>query len=149
MTVALATLSQDVFGALRTLIIANKPTYVFNGTTYTYTVVASQPNNDSTFPCVVLEDSDVKDTRITLNAETGEQEIDVTLTFYALEAHGKKAISVGRDGLRNTFFGNIPTFISSDKLSPQDDFWTDSGTGTDEYGGQKVNVGIATVRLKF
>ena len=145
----LATLAQDVFSALRTLMIANKPSYVFNNTTYTYTVVASQPNDDTAFPCVVLEDSDVKDTRITLDAGTGDEDIEVTLTFYALEAHGKKAIAVGRDSLRNTFINNISTFITTNKLSPQEDFWTDSGTGTDEYGKQKVNVGIATVRFKF
>src|SRR3990167_9241648 len=97
--VELITLSQDVFSALRTLIIANKPTYVFDGTTYTYTLIAAQPNNDSVFPCVVLDDSDITDSRITLDAATGEQEIEVKLDFYALNMHGKKAIAAGRDGL--------------------------------------------------
>ena len=146
--VELITLSQDVFSALRTLIIANKPTYVFDGTTYTYTLIAAQPNNDSVFPCVVLDDSDITDSRITLDAATGEQEIEVKLDFYALYMHGKKAIAAGRDGLRNTFIGNIASFIT-DKLIPKEDFWTDTSGASMDIGNQKVNTASSTVRYKL
>jgi len=149
MVVNLATISQDVFAALRTLIIANKPTYTYNDTIYTYTMVASQPKQDAVFPCVVLDDSDITDTRITMDAGTGEEMIEVRLDFYALESHGKKAISVGRDGLRNTFIGNISEFVSTDKIVPQEDFWTDSGIANIELDKQVVNTATSFVRFKL
>lgn len=147
--VSSATIRQDVFDAIRTLIIANKPTYTYNGTTFTYTVLAEYPGEDGVFPCIVINKANIVMPTITMDAQTLDREIEVPMDFYAKEAHGKKAIDVGQDGLMDTFTTNIPTFIATNKLIPQEDFWQDSGNSTFEDKKQVLNMATSTVRFKL
>ena len=148
MAVSATTITQDVFTALRTLIIANKPTYTYNGTTFTYTMVAEYPKDNPTFPVVVLNESSVNVVLLTFDGGGRDYGIEVQLDFYAKEAHGKKAIDAGRDSLRNTFLNNIPTFINDDGLIPMDDFWDDSNISSlQESKNQIINTGSSL--LKF
>ena len=144
-----ATIRQDVFAAVSALIIANKPQYTHNGTTYTYTMVSEYPENDSVFPCIVLNKSAIKLPAITMNAETFEPEIEIPMDFYAIAGHGKKAIDIAQDSLMNTFIGNISSFIATNKLIPQDDFWQDSGSTTFEDNNQILHNATSTVRFKL
>ncbi len=144
--VSLSTVTQDVFTKLRALIVANKPTYTY-GTTQTYSLTASFPRDNPTFPLVVLNDSNVSMSKITLDDGTWNYAVEVQLDFFAKELHGKKAISAGRDGLRNTFVGNISTFDSADGLVPKDNFWEDSNVDTFQEGNQVLNTGSSTVRF--
>ena len=149
MAVAQATLRQNVFTALRTLINANLPTYSFDSTTYTYTFVSEFPNKDAVFPVVVFGGTKGDFITITMDAETGIIEIEVTLEFYTKELHGKKAIEVAQDGLMNTFIGNISTFISTDKLVPTEDFWDDSPISPIDIDNQVILIGQSTIRFKL
>src|SRR3990167_3286539 len=99
MAVSTATLSSDVFTALRTLIIANKPTYTYSGIVQTYTLEAEYPRDNPTFPVVVLNESSVSVRLLALDGSGTDYEVEVQLDFYAKELHGKKAIDAGRDGL--------------------------------------------------
>ena len=142
------TLSQDVFTKLRILIIANKPTYVYNGITFTYTMVAEYPKDNPTFPVVVLNESSVNVVLLTFDGSGRDYGVEVQLDFYAKEAHGKKAIDAGRDSLRNTFINNISEFINTDGLIPMDDFWDDSNIASlQESKNQIINTGSSL--LKF
>ncbi len=149
MAVAQATLGQNTFTVLRTLINANLPTYSFNSTPFTYTLVASAYNDDAIFPSVELGDPKGDFITITMDATTGDIEIEVMIKFYAKELHGKKAIAVGRDGLRNTFIENISTFIGTDKLVPTEDFWVDNPMSEIDIKNQIINTATSTVRFRL
>lgn len=143
-----ATLSQDVFTALRTLIIANKPNYTYNGTIFTYTLVAEYPKDNPSFPVVVLNESSVNVVLLTYDGGGRNYGVEVQLDFYAKEAHGKKAIDAGRDGLRNTFIENISAFINTDGLIPMEDFWDDSNIASlQESKNQIINTGSSLVKF--
>lgn len=143
------TIRQDVFTAIRTLLIANKPTYTYDGDTITYTIVAEYPKDDSVFPCIVINKSMVSLTTLTLDAETSDKGIEVNMDFYAKEEHGKKAIDIAQDSVMHTFVGNVPTFVSTDKLIPTEDFWTDSGNSTFQDKNQIINTATSTARFKL
>jgi hypothetical protein len=49
----------------------------------------------------------------------------------------------------NAFIGNISTFITTNKLIPQEDFWKDSGNSTFEDKGQIIHTATSTVRFKL
>ena len=147
--VELATLRQDVFAAIRTLLVANKPTYTYNSETVTYSIAAEYPEDNPSFPLIVINKPTVNDERITMDASTGDQVIDIQLDFYAKAIHGKKAIDAGQDSAMATIMGNISTFISSDKIAPMDDFWSDSGNSVIEDNNQTINTASSTMRWKL
>ena len=143
------TISSDVFTALRTLIIANKPTYVYNGTTFTYTLVAEYPRDNPTFPVVVLNESSVSVSLINLDGSGEDYKVEVQLDFYAKELHGKKAIDAGRDGLKATFINNISNFKDTDGLNPMEDFWDDSNTTPFQDRNQLINTGSSLIKFNL
>ena len=150
MAFALAeTLSQDVFTKLRTLIIANKPTYTYGNplVTFTYDLESEYPRTNPSFPIVVLNESSIKIALLNFDGSGRDYEVEVQLDFYAKELHGKKAIDAGRDGLRNTFVNNIPTFINDDGLIPMDDFWDDSNTSPFQDKNQVINTGSSLIKF--
>ena|SRR3990167_2618949 len=153
MAVSASAIETDVFTALRTLIIANKPSYtrVVSGveTTFTYTMVAEYPRDNPTFPIVVLNESKVNVSLLALDGSGTDYQIEATLDFYAKEQHGKKAISVGRDGLRATFINNLTNFKEIDKLYPMEDFWDDSNISPFQEGNQLINTGSSLIKFKF
>src|SRR3990167_393335 len=147
--VSAITLSSDVFTTLRTLIIANKPTYTYNEVTFNYTMVAEYPRDNPTFPIVVLNESSVNVSLINLDGSGEDYIVEVQLDFYAKELHGKKAIDAGRDGLRATFIGNIDNFKNTDGLNPMEDFWDDSSTDVFQDRNQLINTGSSLVKFQL
>lgn len=147
MAVSASTIRQDVFTAIRALIIANKPTYTYDGTVYTYGVVAEYPRDNPNFPSIVLNKSNINVIPLTMDAETLDYTVEVKLDFYAKELHGKKAIDVAQDGLLATFIGNISTFIVTDGIIPQEDFWTDDASTIFEDNKQIINSATSTMRF--
>lgn len=149
--VAVAKIEQDVYAAVRTLIIDNKPTYtrtiLGTSTTFTYDVVSEYPKDNPTFPVVVLNESDVNVTTINQDGSGEEFMVEIQLDFYAKEAHGKKAISEGRDPLRNTFIGNKTAFDTDNGLIPMEDFWDNSSTSAFTDRNQLINTGSVIVKF--
>lgn len=147
--VATATVSQDVFTALRALIIANKPTYTYDGTEYTYTLEAEYPKINPSFPVVVLNKSNISVTLLNLDGSGEDYEIEAQLDFYTKELHGKKAIDAGQDSLRATFIGNISSFKDNNGLLPQEDFWDDSNSDAFSEKNQVVNTASSIIKFKL
>ncbi len=149
MVVAQATIRQNTFTALRDLINDNLPTYSFDSNPFEYNLVSSFPNEDPIFPIVELGDAKSDFITITMDAATGDIEIEVMLNFYAIEEHGKKAIAVARDDLMNTFIGNISEFINTDKLIPTEDFWIDNPVSEIDIDNQVINTATSVVKFKL
>ena len=148
MVVSKSTLRQDIFTALRTLIVAHKPTYTYNGSTITYTLVSAFNDDNPVLPCIVLNESMVNVKPITLDAQTQDYAVEISLDFYAKQLHGKKAIDAGQDSLLATFITNISTFISTDNLEPQEDFWTDEASSDFKSNEQIINTATSNVKFK-
>ncbi len=148
--VTAATIRQNVFSTLRTLISDNLPTYNDKDENLqTYSIVAKYSEKDAPFPCIVLNKALIIVPPLTMDAQTVDYEIEVQLQFCAKSSHGKEAIDAGQDSLLNTFIGNIPTFISTDKLIPMEDFWTDNDSSIFEDNNQIVNTATSIVRFKL
>ena len=147
MVVEQETLRQNVFTAIEKLIKANLPTYSFNEEAFEYIFVSKLPNKDAIFPVIVFGGTKGDFITITMDAATGNIEIEVTLEFYTDEKHGKKAIEVAQDGLMNTFIENISTFIDTDKLVPTEDFWTDNIISEIDIDNQVINTATSVVRF--
>ncbi len=149
MTVAVATIASDVFTALRALIIANKPTYTYNETVFTYTLVAEHSRTNPSFPEVVLNSSAIKLKLLNLDGSGEDYEVEVQLDFYAKELHEIAAVEAGTDGLRNTFIGNITEFNDTDGLVAQEDFWDDSNIDSFSEGNQVLNTASVIIKFKL
>lgn len=145
--IAKSTLKPELFVVLRTLILANKPTYTYNSGTITYTLLASFPRVNPVFPCVVLNESSVTISKLTLDSATFEYVISVQLDFYAPELHGQKAIGTAQSALANTFLGNSSTFDTSNGLVFAEVPWEDSNIDQFTNGVQVLHTGSSTVRF--
>jgi len=138
---------QEVFTVLRTLILANLPTYTYDGATQTYSLKAEFSRDNPSFPQVVLNDSKVGIFLLNLDGSGEDYGIEVQLDFYARERHGKKAVAAGKDGLRATFIGNRTNFDTNNGLVPQEEFWDDSTISTFEDKGQVINTASVIIRF--
>ncbi len=140
-------IGEELFDVLRTLIIANKPTYTFDESTITYTLVAAYPKVNPTFPLVVLNEASINLVILNLDGSGEDYAIEVTLDFYAKEIHGRKAVVVGKDSLRATFLGNKNNFDTDNGLLMQEDFWEDSNISAFEDRNQIINTASSLVRF--
>ena|SRR3990167_5666244 len=149
MTISASAIKTDFFTAIRALVIANKPTYTFNGSTITYNVEAEYGGENPTFPMVVVNSSKVKLVLLNLDGSGNDYALETQLDFYAKELHGKKAIEVGQQSLMATFIGNIETFNTTDGILPMEDFWEDSNIDTFQDKNQLLNTGSSLIRFKL
>lgn len=149
MTVSTETLRQDIYSTIRNLLVANKPSYTYDGTDYEYSVVASYGRQASSFPYVVLSPAQVNVTLLNMDGSGEDYDVSVQLDFYALEIHRKKAIDVGIDSVRNTLISNQSSLASDGLYLTQEPF-DESNTTPFEDRQQVINTGslIINMRLK-
>ena len=144
-----ATIRQNTWTALSTLIEVNLPTYSFNSEAFEYVFVSEMPNKDVVLPAIELGSARGSFITVTMDGATGDIEIEIEIKFYAKEEHGKKAIEVAQDDLMNIFIGNIPTFIDTDKLVPTEDFWVDNPVSPIDINNQVINTATSIVRFRL
>ena len=140
---------QEVFAVLRTLILANLPTYTYDEDTITYSFKAEYSRDNPSFPQVVLNDSNIGVSLLNLDGSGEDYAIEAQLDFYARERHGKKAVAAGKDKLRSTFIGNLSNFNTNDGLIPDEEFWDDTNISTFEDKGQVINTASVIVKFKL
>ncbi len=147
--VAPLTLKPDVFEAIEALILANKPTYVYDGTTFTYTLKAAYSRENPDFPQVVLNESLVKIVLLNLDGSGEDYGVEIQLDFYAKERHGQKAIGSGQSQIANTFIGNLSAFNTDNGLIPDEDFWDDTNISPFSDGNQVLNTASSLIKFKL
>ena len=143
--VGITTIEQDTYTTLRSLINANLPSYTYNGIEITYTLLSEFPYETPTFPLIIVNECKVSVKLLNLDGSGEEYTIEIQIDFYAKAIHGKKAISVGRDSLRNTFINNLSNFDIDNGLLPKDDFWDDSNVSVFEAGNELLNIGSVMI----
>ena len=98
-SVALATIRQNVFATLANLINTNKPSG--------WTIVSAFPEDEPTFPCIVINPAKIKPVIATLDSNGFiVEDIDVEIEFYALSSQNKAKIDEGRDNVQATLLNN-------------------------------------------
>lgn len=150
MAVVSATVRQGTYSAIRTLLVANKPTYTpTGGTLQTYSIVAEYPKDNPSFPLIVLNSPLVDPTLITMDGSGNEQPIDVQLDLYTKEAHGMKAIDAGMDSIQATILDNQATLKDTDKLVLMEDAFDESNPSNFEENNQQINTKSVIIKMKL
>jgi hypothetical protein len=142
-----STLRQSVFAAINAMLIANKPTYTFNGTLYTYSIVAEYPSNDSVFPCIVLNKAVITPGAINMDASGIEITAKVKVDIYSPEKHGKKAIDVAMDKVMDALIDNKDTLKTTYGILLDDDFFDESNSTVFEDKKQILNTVSAIIKV--
>ncbi len=143
----------DVYTAIRTLVLANLPTYSRDiqgtSTTFTYNMVASYPKDNPVFPIVVVSDAEVDVVLLNLDGSGEDYGVTVQLDLYAKEAHGIKAVTEGKDSLRATFIGNLANFDTNNGMIPDEDFIDESNNAPFMDKNQTLNTSSLIFKFKL
>ena len=124
-SVALATIRQNVFATLANLINTNKPSG--------WTIVSAFPEDEPTFPCIVINPAKIKPVIATLDSNGFiVEDIDVEIEFYALSSQNKAKIDEGRDNVQATLLNN---------------HFDDSNVDTLITGREKLNTAACIIRM--
>jgi hypothetical protein len=148
MAVTEASMRQDVFSALNTLLAANKPTYTDpDGNTQTYTIVAEFQEDNPTFPQIAINKAMVSLTLQNMDGTGRDYGVEVQLDFYTKGKHGKKAIDAGMDSVQNTILDNQSSLRTTDGLLLMEEPFDESNNDTFETNNQVINT--ASLILRF
>ena len=138
-TVELATIRQDVFSNLYTLINNNKPSG--------WNVFASLPEDEASFPCMIINSANVKPIIVTLDSGGFiVEEIDAMIEFFVLAKSGDKKVEEGRDNVQNTLLSNQAT-LDTYGLYLREDPFDDSNLDFTVYNNEKVRTGSSIIRM--
>ena len=140
-TVELATIRQNTFATLFTLINNNKPTgwNVFSG--------YPEDEANSNFPMIILNPAMIKPIIVTMDGGgIIVEDIDAEVEFFALGKKGKDQIDIGKDNVQNTILSNSST-LDTYKLYLKEDPFDDSNVDVFISGKQKINTGSSIIKL--
>ena len=140
-TLVLATIRQNFFATMFNLINTNKPSG--------WSVLSSYPEDESSFPCIILNSGNIKPTIIGLDKNSYiVEDIKMKIEFYALATSGDDMIEIGRDNVQNTLLTNqdtLDTYGIYLKLDPFDDSDVDtfiSGREKIRTAGSMISLGM-------
>lgn len=137
--VEFATARQNTFATLFTLINDNK----LSG----WTVKAAFPEDNTSFPCIVLNPALVKPTILGLDSSCiAIEDIEVEVEFYSLAEQGKDQNDQGRDNVQTTILNNAST-LSTNNLVINEDPFDDSNADSFIIGEQKINTSSSIIKL--
>ena len=148
MAVSITTLSQDIYAAIRTLLVANKPSYTYDSVEYQYSIVAEYGDQNTSFPYIVINPVVVDPMLLNIDGSGEDYPVEVQLDFFALQIHRKKAIDVGVDSVRNTVLTSQTTLKDTDGLLLMENPLEESNTAPFEDNSQKLNTKSVTIKLK-
>jgi len=123
---------------------ADKPTYTYNSTTYTYDVFSAFPESDPSYPCIVIHpfDADVKKIGVTRTVGKTRESAEVEIEFFALIGHGKNAIDSAKDDIQSVISNLNATYFIVAK-----DSFKDLASDKIEFVGQGLNTGGFSVKV--
>jgi len=140
---------QDVYSAIRTLLIANKPSYEYGGTTYEFTIVAEYGRQNASFPYVVLNPALIDVALLNLDGSGEDYEIELQLDLFALEKHRQVAIDSGADSIQNTIINNQTSLQTTNSLLLMQDPFDESNTTPFEDSSQVLNTKTLMIKMKL
>jgi len=147
-SVTTTALRQDVYSAIRTLLVANKPTYDYGSETFTYSIVAEYGRQNASFPYIVLNPASVNVELLCLDGSAPDYMIEVQLDFYAKEQHRRVAIDAGADSVMDTIIDNQASLKSTDGLLLMQDPFDESNTTQFDDSQQVLNTKSLVIKVK-
>ena len=150
MTVLSQSIRQDVYSAIRTLLVANKPTYTDpDGNTATYTITAEFQAENPILPQITINSALISPSLITMDGDTNEQGIDVQLDLYVRDKHGYKGIDAGVDGIQATFLDNQSSLKDDDGLVLMEDAFDESNPAEFTSFNQQIKTKSIIIKMKL
>lgn len=138
-TLAIATIRQNFFATMYSLINNNKPSG--------WSVFASYPEDEASFPCIILNSGNIKPTIVGLDKDSYMvEDIKMKVEFYALAKSGDDMIEVGRDNVMNTILTNQAT-LDTYGLYLKEDAFDDSDVDTFISGKEKIRTAGSIISL--
>lgn len=149
-TSKLATIRQNVFANLFTLINTNKPSdFTFAGKTITWKILSAFPEDNADFPCIIINSALVKPEILGFTGSCFViEDIEIEIEFYSLAKYGKERIDIGRDNVQDTLFSNTSTLSDNNLLLNADPF-DDSNVDSFISGKEKINTGASIVKMSL
>ena len=148
MTVQPETIRQNVYDAINTLLVANKPSYTYKGTEFEYTIVAEYGRQASSFPYIVLNKALIGVELLNIDGSGEDFKISVQLDIFALELHRKKNVDVALDSIQNTFLTNQTSLKDTDGLLLMQEPFDESNTTPFEDNGQVLNTASLIIKMR-
>ena len=135
---------QTIFQAIYNALNSSPPTYTWNSTTYTYTILSAFPDTNPVFPCIVINPATKNTTSLGVAWTTDKRsaKVNVNIDFYAPVSHGKGAIDSARDTVE-ALIGNLK---SSTFYLTHDPF-EDTEVDKMEYNDQTLNTATMMVYM--
>ncbi len=144
-----ATIRQGVYSAIRAILVANKPSYTYDGTTYEYSIVAEYGRQNSSFPYIVLNKAVIAPVLLNIDGSGEDYEISVQFDLYALEQHRKSVIDIALDSIQNTFIDNQDSLKSEYSLLLMQEPFDESNTTPFSDKNQILNTASLVIKLKL
>jgi hypothetical protein len=134
---------QTIFTALYTCLNASPPTYTYEGTTYTYTILSAFPEVAPVYPCIVINPAMRKTKSLGVAWINGKERYDTTvdIDFYAKSSHRKSAIDSARDTVQTL----ISALQSTSLLLNHNFPFEDSSVDEIDFNGEKLNTATISV----
>jgi hypothetical protein len=137
-TVSKATIRENVFNTVTTLIDSNK----LSG----WTVLSAYPEQNPVFPCVVINPAAITVKGLSLDRTKNRFSAEVICDIYSLAKQGKKKNDQGRDNFQNTISANVTALAQYNLLLPTEAM-SDEGSDSIELNGQTLNFGTIVLNL--
>ena len=148
MAVQKETLRQNVYTTIRNLLIANKPSYTYNGTTYSFTIIAEYGRESASFPYIVLNPALVELELLNIDGSGEDYLVNIQLDLYSLELHRKITVDIAMDSIMNTIIDNQSSLKSNNLLLMADPF-DESNTTPFEDNNQVLNTKSIIIKMKL
>ncbi len=138
-TVVLETIRQNVFATMYTIIDANKSSG--------WSVFASYPEDEASFPCIILNSANIHPTILTMDSGGYVVEkIIMEVEFFALSKYGDEQIEIGRDNVQNTLLTNQST-LDIYNLYLKEEPFDDSNVDTFIQGREKIRTAGSIISM--
>ena len=131
MVVAKDKIRNEIFKAVYNLLNADKPKYSVTRdsttTVHTSTILSAFPEDDTVYPCIVINPPDKSTRIVTIDGSQGEYKVEISIEFYTKTSHGKASVDTMQEYAEFNLVNNCISDITS------------VNTGT---GGQEVNFTV-------
>jgi len=143
-------LRQHVFKTFQSLYDDNKPpALVKDDASSAWTVLSAFPESNPSFPCIVVNPSNVTGRFITFDSSQIDDNIDVEVEFFGEAKYGKAGVDKGRDYIGNVLKDNESTLLFAGVEFMNPDWLDDSNISDFTFNDSKYNFANQIVRLNW
>lgn len=135
---------QHAYLSMFTLLNANKPSSFTDndGDTITWTITSAFPEDNPSFPCVVINPVEVSHDLLSMDSSESEPPVLFRLEYFSKVVYGKERIDNGRDSISQIILDNESLFEFQGFFFEKSSVLEDSNV--DNFDIEDENLNIAT-----